>query len=79
MYKLAALAILATSAFNVVRAAVPLYGQCGGLGFTGETECEPPATCYFHNYCVFLYVLLVKTWLTHSSQGSGIILTSNPP
>ncbi|RYO83162.1 hypothetical protein DL766_001499 [Monosporascus sp. MC13-8B] len=24
---------------------VPQYGQCGGEGYTGPTECEPPYTC----------------------------------
>ncbi|KAJ8693339.1 hypothetical protein PTI98_008343 [Pleurotus ostreatus] len=30
-------------------AAVPLYGQCGGNGFTGETTCVAGATCSFQN------------------------------
>ncbi|KAF4564929.1 hypothetical protein EYR40_011103 [Pleurotus pulmonarius] len=30
-------------------AAVPLYGQCGGNGFTGETTCVSGATCSFQN------------------------------
>ncbi|KIO24881.1 hypothetical protein M407DRAFT_25741 [Tulasnella calospora MUT 4182] len=38
MYKLFALAILATSTLNVIRAIVPVYGQCGGLGWTGDTD-----------------------------------------
>jgi endoglucanase len=26
-----------------------LYGQCGGIGFTGPTACQSPATCKFQN------------------------------
>jgi pectate lyase len=29
--------------------AAKLYAQCGGQGFTGPTECEPPATCVKSN------------------------------
>ncbi|KAG9047777.1 hypothetical protein FS837_001485 [Tulasnella sp. UAMH 9824] len=75
MYKLAALTILATSALSVVRAAVPLYGQCGGLGFTGDTECEPPATCYFHNYWIS-QCLILSTAGSASSTTTGTITTS---
>ncbi|KAG8894601.1 hypothetical protein FRC00_008668 [Tulasnella sp. 408] len=30
-------------------AAVPLYGQCGGLNYTGETTCVAGATCVYQN------------------------------
>ncbi|KAG9048168.1 hypothetical protein FS837_000586 [Tulasnella sp. UAMH 9824] len=30
-------------------AAVPLYGQCGGIGYTGETECVAGAVCQYSN------------------------------
>ncbi|CCA70730.1 probable pectate lyase [Serendipita indica DSM 11827] len=43
---LAALAILAPL---LVKAAVPLYGQCGGSGYTGETTCVSGATCVYSN------------------------------
>lgn len=26
-----------------------LYGQCGGVGWTGPTTCQPPATCKAQN------------------------------
>jgi len=25
------------------------YGQCGGIGYTGSTECCPPFTCQIQN------------------------------
>ncbi|KAG8971393.1 hypothetical protein FRC05_011072 [Tulasnella sp. 425] len=37
MYKLATLVALAASVFSLVIATVPLYGQCGAPGWTGET------------------------------------------
>ncbi|KIO30766.1 hypothetical protein M407DRAFT_20289 [Tulasnella calospora MUT 4182] len=30
-------------------AAVPLYGQCGGLNYTGDTTCVAGATCVYQN------------------------------
>ncbi|KAL5638976.1 hypothetical protein ACGC1H_003373 [Rhizoctonia solani] len=34
---------------GLVRAAVPLYGQCGGVNWTGETTCVSGATCVYSN------------------------------
>ncbi|CAE6514683.1 unnamed protein product [Rhizoctonia solani] len=34
---------------SLVRAAIPLYGQCGGTGWTGETTCASGATCVYSN------------------------------
>ena len=28
---------------------VPQWGQCGGEGYTGSTQCEPPFTCVTHS------------------------------
>ncbi|KAG8785046.1 hypothetical protein FRC15_002089, partial [Serendipita sp. 397] len=33
----------------LAQAAVPLYGQCGGLTYTGETQCVSGATCVYQN------------------------------
>ncbi|KAG8828921.1 hypothetical protein FRC17_007329 [Serendipita sp. 399] len=33
----------------VAHAAVPLYGQCGGTNYTGETTCVSGATCVYSN------------------------------
>ncbi|KAG8946397.1 hypothetical protein FRC04_011843 [Tulasnella sp. 424] len=49
MYKLATLVALAASASSLVHALVPLWGQCGGLGYRLETVCAPPATCVYLN------------------------------
>ncbi|KAG8952873.1 hypothetical protein FRC03_011972 [Tulasnella sp. 419] len=34
---------------KVALAAVPLWGQCGGLNYTGETTCVSGATCTYSN------------------------------
>ncbi|KAG8919321.1 hypothetical protein FRC01_001343 [Tulasnella sp. 417] len=56
MHKLIALVALASSVFNVASALVPLWYQCGGIGWTGETECAPPGICLvlndWHYQCV---------------------------
>ncbi|KAG8946396.1 hypothetical protein FRC04_011842 [Tulasnella sp. 424] len=41
MYKLVALVALAASAFSLVHALVPLWGQCGGIAWVGETDAAP--------------------------------------
>ncbi|KAK6541434.1 hypothetical protein TWF694_007245 [Orbilia ellipsospora] len=38
-----------TSATQPVSGTVPLYGQCGGIGYTGSTTCASPATCVYSN------------------------------
>ncbi|KIM29200.1 carbohydrate-binding module family 1 protein [Serendipita vermifera MAFF 305830] len=43
---LLALAIVAPL---LAQAAVPLYGQCGGLNYTGETTCVSGAVCVYSN------------------------------
>ncbi|KAG8924961.1 hypothetical protein FRC02_010075 [Tulasnella sp. 418] len=44
---LTAAAILAYTGY--VNAAVPLWGQCGGIGYTGETVCVAGAQCNKYN------------------------------
>ncbi|EUC61605.1 pectinesterase [Rhizoctonia solani AG-3 Rhs1AP] len=34
---------------GLVRAVVPLYGQCGGVNWAGETTCVSGATCVYSN------------------------------
>lgn len=46
--QLAALAALATLVPNAVYA-VPIYGQCGGLGWTGGTTCDTGTVCTYLN------------------------------
>lgn len=41
--------LFAFSAPLTALAAVPLYGQCGGLSYTGETECVSGAYCQYMN------------------------------
>ncbi|KAJ3515731.1 hypothetical protein NLJ89_g1575 [Agrocybe chaxingu] len=49
MLKFAALLSAASLIPAFVQAAVPLYGQCGGQGWTGETTCVSGAACVFSN------------------------------
>ncbi|KAG8949608.1 hypothetical protein FRC00_008051, partial [Tulasnella sp. 408] len=42
-------AVLLALAANVANADVALYGQCGGLTYTGETTCVSGATCVYQN------------------------------
>lgn len=41
--------VLALSSSSAVLAAVPIYGQCGGSGFTGETICASGTVCKASN------------------------------
>lgn len=40
-------AVLASSASSVL--AVAIYGQCGGINYTGSTTCDSGLTCYYQN------------------------------
>lgn len=49
-YSIASLAALAWTV-TAVSAAVPMWGQCGGIGYTGETTCVAGAVCvYSHEW-----------------------------
>ncbi|KIO24891.1 carbohydrate-binding module family 1 protein [Tulasnella calospora MUT 4182] len=67
MYKFAVLIAVAASVFSLVCATVPLYGQCGGSGFTGETVCTLPATCVYLNYWYSQCLNLASTTTTPST------------
>ncbi|GLB34786.1 putative glycosyl hydrolase family 6 [Lyophyllum shimeji] len=45
MFKFASLLALVSLVPAVVNAAQPLYAQCGGIGWTGDTTCVSGATC----------------------------------
>ncbi|KAG8939384.1 hypothetical protein FRC03_006335, partial [Tulasnella sp. 419] len=64
-----ALAILT----KLAEAAVPLWGQCGGTGYTGETTCAAPGTCVYSNpwYSQCLAVTTTATSTTSSSRTSS--------
>ncbi|KAG8913733.1 hypothetical protein FRC02_005328, partial [Tulasnella sp. 418] len=47
-------------AVPAVMATVPIYYQCGGSGYTGETECDPGLDCVFQN-----------EWYSQCLPGSG--------
>ncbi|KAG8944452.1 hypothetical protein FRC00_010567, partial [Tulasnella sp. 408] len=47
-YSITSLAALAWTV-TTVSAAVPMWGQCGGIGYTGETTCVAGAVCVYSN------------------------------
>ncbi|KAF9042195.1 glycoside hydrolase superfamily [Panaeolus papilionaceus] len=59
MFKLLPIVILAVS-LQYAEAAVPLYGQCGGQGYSGETTCASGAVCTYSN-----------PWYSQCLPGSG--------
>ncbi|KIO21502.1 hypothetical protein M407DRAFT_125699 [Tulasnella calospora MUT 4182] len=59
------LATIASLALQANSATVPVYGTCGGIGWTGGTECDPGLICYYWNiYAQCLYP--VSTVVTSS-------------
>ncbi|KAF9466814.1 pectate lyase-domain-containing protein [Collybia nuda] len=56
---------LALALANVVVADVPVYGQCGGNGWSGETTCASGSTCVFQN-----------EWYSQCIPGSGPTTTT---
>ncbi|KAG8971395.1 hypothetical protein FRC05_011074 [Tulasnella sp. 425] len=75
MYKLVALVALAASAFSLVHALVPLWGQCGGIAWVGETECAPPAICVYSREW-FSQCLIVTSTATPSSTTTTTTITT---
>ncbi|KAH9483957.1 Beta-glucosidase cel3A [Psilocybe cubensis] len=49
MFKFAALLALASLIPAFVQAASPVYGQCGGQGWSGDTTCASGSTCVYSN------------------------------
>ncbi|KAI0431537.1 glycoside hydrolase superfamily [Xylaria sp. FL1042] len=58
-------------------AAVPLYGQCGGIGYTGETTCVAGATCQYQNdYYSQCLASTSSTMLTTTTKASTTSTTT---
>ncbi|KAG8915208.1 hypothetical protein FRC01_003746 [Tulasnella sp. 417] len=54
MKLLISLAAIASLALQANAATAPLWSQCGGIGWTGPTECEAPGICnYINPHCKF--------------------------
>ncbi|KAF9466271.1 glycoside hydrolase superfamily [Collybia nuda] len=69
MLKLASLASLVILATHI--SAVPIYGQCGGIGWTGGTTCDSGTTCTYLN-----------DWYSQclpGTGGGGSTTTTQPP
>ncbi|PVF92677.1 hypothetical protein CPB86DRAFT_165586 [Serendipita vermifera] len=49
MFTPTAIALTLLGVTQFVKADVPLYGQCGGLTYTGETTCVSGAVCQYQN------------------------------
>ncbi|KAG9032411.1 hypothetical protein FS837_002743 [Tulasnella sp. UAMH 9824] len=59
---IAAPVVLLALAANVAKADVPIYGQCGGIGYTGDTTCASGSVCTYQND--YYYQCLAGTALT---------------
>lgn len=55
-------------------ATVPLYGQCGGIGYTGETECVSGAVCQYQND--YYYQCLAGTASTTTTSKTSTTTTT---
>ncbi|KAG8958471.1 hypothetical protein FRC03_009106 [Tulasnella sp. 419] len=50
MFQVSLIAIwVVASYFSYVEATVDLFGQCGGIGYSGETGCTPPNICAYYS------------------------------
>lgn len=49
MFKFAALVSFVALASSVAKAQSPVWGQCGGIGWTGSTACASGSTCTYSN------------------------------
>lgn len=63
-----ALVALAAAIQPFVLAATPLWGQCGGIGFTGDKTCASGSVCTYSN-----------DWYSQCLPGSANPTTSVPP
>ncbi|KAG8973551.1 hypothetical protein FRB90_009905, partial [Tulasnella sp. 427] len=70
-YAIASLSALAWTV-TTVNAAVAMWGQCGGLYYTGETTCVAGATCVYQND----YYSQCKTSTTSSSSKTSSTTSS---
>ncbi|KAH6910987.1 lipolytic enzyme [Coprinopsis sp. MPI-PUGE-AT-0042] len=59
---------LSTLSFQLSWAQSPLYGQCGGTGWTGSTTCVSGATC-----------VKLNDWYSQCQPGSAPPVTTQPP
>ncbi|KAG8959784.1 hypothetical protein FRC03_007492 [Tulasnella sp. 419] len=64
-------------ALPVVQAAVPIYGQCGGQTYTGDTECESGLACVVFNPWYFQCLTPSAGQTTTGSGGGGSTPTSS--
>ncbi|KDQ61110.1 glycoside hydrolase family 6 protein [Jaapia argillacea MUCL 33604] len=71
MFKFAALLALASVVPSLVNAQASLYGQCGGIGWTGATTCVAGSTCQELNSYYYQCLPPSTTSTTHSSTTSS--------
>ncbi|KAB5583628.1 hypothetical protein GE09DRAFT_1182287 [Coniochaeta sp. 2T2.1] len=69
-------ALLATSALVAVADAVALYGQCGGIGYTGSTACDAGGVCTSYNPYYFQCVPGAATSAPPTSTSLPVTTTS---
>ncbi|EAU81722.1 acetyl xylan esterase [Coprinopsis cinerea okayama7 len=64
-------AFVALVALTNAATAVPMYGQCGGSGYTGPTQCDPGLVC-----------VKLNDWYSQCQSGGAqppVTTTSSPP
>ncbi|RDB24215.1 putative endo-1,4-beta-xylanase C [Hypsizygus marmoreus] len=66
MFKVAALVSFAILAQHV--SAVAVWGQCGGIGYNGDTKCDAGSTCVYSN-----------DWYSQCLPGAAPTTTPQPP
>lgn len=59
---------LLSATFAVAQSQVPLWGQCGGIGYTGPTQCVSGATCVKAN-----------DWYSQCQAGNAPPVTTTAP
>ena len=66
-----------------VRAQSPIYGQCGGIGWTGATTCVSGSTCVvsgpYYSQCLPTTATTLATSATGTSAGGLPTATSTTP
>ncbi|KAI0076120.1 mannanase [Panus rudis PR-1116 ss-1] len=67
---------LAVALAPLVKAASPVWGQCGGIGWTGDTTCVSGSTCIKQND---YYFQCIPGAATTSAPSTTVVPTSAPP
>jgi hypothetical protein len=58
------------SLITIISSSISLYGQCGGVGYVGSTDCVANTTCYENNlyYSQCLTSCPGSNWLCYNQS-----------